>query len=218
MVTGLELLIHQVFFPSKTEERKPGHCWKLDQNRNSSQYVQDFDRRKHRLMTVTVKPNLARPLSSMKLCKGYRYYPEFTGTVTESLSNRAKSPGDPEAVYHGSEMGIKQNKNNLVFVSNPWSSGIHAAAVPKKIAPRVWPSRLFQICKVEGQLKAGFTLEFNEDGEQGLAEAFTDSIYKSPPWSQPFVTRLSSPDIQIAQMLTQRMPSWLAMTWWFLKR
>ena len=50
----------------------------------------------------------------------------------------------------------------------------YAVAVPKKIAQEYGLKTISDLKKVEGQLKAGFTLEFNdrEDGNKGLQKVY----------------------------------------------
>ena len=69
----------------------------------------------------------------------------------------------------------------------------YAVAVPKKIAQEYGLKTISDLKKVEGQLKAGFTLEFTdrEDGNKGLQKVY-GLIYKSQRWSQLFATRRSS--------------------------
>ena len=88
--------------------------------------------------------------------------------------------------------GIKK-QDNLALLKPMAYQNTYAVAVPKKIAQEYGLKTISDLKKVEGQLKAGFTLSLMiERMGTRACRRFTDSIYKSPPWSQPFATRRSS--------------------------
>ena len=127
-------------------------------------------------MTVTVKPNFGKTTFLYEALKkgDIAIYPEFTGTVTESLLKPASQVGhDPEAVYRAARDGIKK-QDNLVLLKPMAYQNTYAVAVPKKIAQEYGLKTISDLKKVEGQLKAGFTLEFNdrEDGNKGLQKVY----------------------------------------------
>ena len=127
-------------------------------------------------MTVTVKPNFGKTTFLYEALKkgDIAIYPEFTGTVTESLLKPAPQVGrDPEAVYRAARDGIKK-QDNLVLLKPMAYQNTYAVAVPKKIAQEYGLKTISDLKKVEGQLKAGFTLEFNdrEDGNKGLQKVY----------------------------------------------
>lgn len=127
-------------------------------------------------MTVTVKPNFGKTTFLYgALKKGdIAIYPEFTGTVTESLLKLAPQVDhDPEAVYKAAQNGIKK-QDNLALLKPMAYQNTYAVAVPKKIAQEYGLKTISDLKKVEGQLKAGFTLEFNdrEDGNKGLQKVY----------------------------------------------
>ena len=127
-------------------------------------------------MTVTVKANFGKTTFLYEALKkgDIAIYPEFTGTVTESLLKPAPQVGrDPEAVYRAARDGIKK-QDNLVLLKPMAYQNTYAVAVPKKIAQEYGLKTISDLKKVEGQLKAGFTLEFNdrEDGNKGLQKVY----------------------------------------------
>ena len=127
-------------------------------------------------MTVTVKPNFGKTTFLYEALKkgDIAIYPEFTGTVTESLLKPASQVGhDPEAVYQAARDGIKK-QDNLALLKPMAYQNTYAVAVPKKIAQEYGLKTISDLKKVEGQLKAGFTLEFNdrEDGNKGLQKVY----------------------------------------------
>ena len=127
-------------------------------------------------MTVTVKPNFGKTTFLYEALKkgDIAIYPEFTGTVTESLLKPAPQVDhDPEAVYKAARDGIKK-QDNLALLKPMAYQNTYAVAVPKKIAQEYGLKTISDLKKVEGQLKAGFTLEFNdrEDGNKGLQKVY----------------------------------------------
>ena len=127
-------------------------------------------------MTVTVKPNFGKTdFLYQALKKGdIDIYPEFSGTVTESLLQPSPQIGhDPEKVYEVARDGIAK-QDQLAFLKPMAYQNTYAIAVPKKIAQEYGLKTISDLKKVEGQLKAGFTLEFNdrEDGNKGLQSVY----------------------------------------------
>ena len=127
-------------------------------------------------MTVTVKPNFGKTTFLYEALKkvDIAIYPEFTGTVTESLLKPAPQVShDPETVYQAARDGIKQ-QDDLALLKPMAYQNTYAVAVPRKIAQEYGLKTISDLKKVEGQLKAGFTLEFNdrEDGNKGLQKVY----------------------------------------------
>ncbi len=80
---------------------------------------------------------------------------------------------DPEKVYEVARDGIAK-QDQLAFLKPMAYQNTYAIAVPKKIAQEYGLKTISDLKKVEGQLKAGFTLEFNdrEDGNKGLQSVY----------------------------------------------
>lgn len=101
-------------------------------------------------------------------------YLEFTGTITSSLlREKPKLSNDPETVYQEAKKGIaKQDQLSLL---QPFAyQNTYAVAVPEKIAKDYGISSISDLKAHEGQLKAGFTLEFKdrEDGFKGMQRVY----------------------------------------------
>lgn len=127
-------------------------------------------------MTVTVKPNFGKTdFLYQALKKGdVDIYPEFTGTVTGSLLQPAPQvTNDPEQVYEAAREGILK-QDNLALLKPMAYQNTYAIAVPRSVAEQYDLKTISDLKKVEGQLKAGFTLEFNdrEDGNRGLQSVY----------------------------------------------
>ena len=152
-------------------------------------------------MTVTVKPNFGKTTFLYEALKkgDIAIYPEFTGTVTESLFKPTPQVNhDPEAVYQAARDGIKK-QDNLALLKPMAYQNTYAVAVPKKIAQEYGLKTISDLKKVEGQLKAGFTLEFNdrEDGNKGLQKVYGLHLQVSTMEPALRYQAIQSGDIQI---------------------
>ena len=152
-------------------------------------------------MTVTVKPNFGKTTFLYEALKkgDIAIYPEFTGTVTESLLKPAPQVGhDPETVYQAARDGIKR-QDDLALLKPMAYQNTYAVAVPKKIAQEYGLKTISDLKKVEGQLKAGFTLEFNdrEDGNKGLQKVYGLNLQVSTMEPALRYQAIQSGDIQI---------------------
>ena len=152
-------------------------------------------------MTVTVKPNFGKTTFLYEALKkgDIAIYPEFTGTVTESLLKPAPQVShDPETVYQAARDGIKK-QDDLVFLKPMAYQNTYAVAVPKKIAQEYDLKTISDLKKVEVQLKAGFTLEFNdrEDGNKGLQKVYGLDLEVSTMEPALRYQAIQSGDIQI---------------------
>ena len=152
-------------------------------------------------MTVTVKPNFGKTTFLYEALKkgDIAIYPEFTGTVTESLLKPTPQVNhDPEAVYQAARDGIKK-QDNLALLKPMAYQNTYAVAVPKKIAQEYGLKTISDLKKVEGHLKAGFTLEFNdrEDGNKGLQKVYGLHLQVSTMEPALRYQAIQSGDIQI---------------------
>ena len=152
-------------------------------------------------MTVTVKPNFGKTTFLYEALKkgDIAIYPEFTGTVTESLLKPAPQVShDPETVYQAARDGIKK-QDDLAFLKPMAYQNTYAVAVPKKIAQEYGLKTISDLKKVEGELKAGFTLEFNdrEDGNKGLKKVYGLNLQVSTMEPALRYQAIQSGDIQI---------------------
>ena len=152
-------------------------------------------------MTVTVKPNFGKTTFLFEALKkgDIAIYPEFTGTVTESLLKPAPQVShDPETVYQAARDGIKK-QDDLAFLKPMAYQNTYAVAVPKKIAQEYGLKTISDLKKVEGELKAGFTLEFNdrEDGNKGLKKVYGLNLQVSTMEPALRYQAIQSGDIQI---------------------
>ena len=119
--------------------------------------------------------------------------------MTESLLKPAPQVGhDPGAVYQAARDGIKR-QDDLALLKPMAYQNTYAVAVPKKIAQEYGLKTISDLKKVEGQLKAGFTLEFNdrEDGNKGLQKVYGLNLQVSTMEPALRYQAIQSGDIQI---------------------
>lgn len=155
-------------------------------------------------MTVTVKPNFGKTdFLYQALKKGdIDIYPEFTGTITGSLLQPApKVSNDSQEVFEAARDGI-QKQDNLTLLKPMAYQNTFAIAVPKKVAQQYGLKTISDLKKVENQLKAGFTLEFNdrEDGNKGLQSVYGLDLDVSTMEPALRYDAIKSGDIQITEV------------------
>ncbi|MCA5012020.1 MULTISPECIES: ABC transporter permease/substrate-binding protein [unclassified Enterococcus] len=101
-------------------------------------------------------------------------YPEFTGTVLETfLKDNKNTSNDPREVYEYARDQIKQQEN-MDYLEPMRYQNTYAVAVKRSFAEENGLKTIDDLKKVEGQLKAGFTLEFidRDDGYRGLQKLY----------------------------------------------
>ena len=127
-------------------------------------------------LKVEVKPNFGKTNFLYEALKkgDIDIYPEFSGTITESLlKNKPKVSHEPEEVYEVARKGILE-QDGFVFLKPMAYQNTYAVAVPKSLAESENLTKISDLKKVNHPLKAGFTLEFNdrEDGNKGLQSMY----------------------------------------------
>ncbi|MFD0704896.1 ABC transporter permease/substrate-binding protein [Alloscardovia venturai] len=123
-------------------------------------------------ITVEVKPNFGKTSFVYNALKSGKIdiYPEFTGTITSSLlKNPPHVSNDPQQVYVTARDGIKK-QDNLVLLKPMKYQNTYALAVKSGYAREHGLTTISDLGKVQGEAKAGFSLEFNDraDGGRGL--------------------------------------------------
>lgn len=101
-------------------------------------------------------------------------YPEFTGTITSSLlTSKTDLSTNPKKVYLDAKNGIAK-QDNLVLLKPFAYQNTYALAVPEELAKEKGLTKISDLQAYQGQLKAGFTLEFKDraDGYKGLQSKY----------------------------------------------
>lgn len=129
-------------------------------------------------VTVTLKPNFGKTSFLFSALKSHQIdlYPEFTGTVLESL---VKVPAaedqihSPEKTYQlANELLGEQFDMELL---EPMSyQNTYAVAMKRSVAEEKGITKISDLVAHQGELRAGFTLEFidREDGYKGMQKKY----------------------------------------------
>lgn len=132
-------------------------------------------------LKVTVKPNFGKTTFLYKALKrgDIDIYPEFSGTITESLlrskpgASSSKKSTLPDLVYKQARDGIYQ-QDQLILLKPMKFSDTYAVAVKKTFAKENGIRDISDLASVQGTATAGFTAEFNDrdDGNRGLTSLY----------------------------------------------
>ena len=125
---------------------------------------------------VEVKPNFGKTSFLYEALKNESIdiYPEFTGTIiTNLLKEIPKASNDSREVYEIAKEKI-YNQDKLVYLEPTMFQDTYAIAVKKDFAKKYNLEKISDLRKVENNLLAGFSLEFNdrEDGNKGLKKLY----------------------------------------------
>lgn len=125
---------------------------------------------------VALKPDFGKTTFLYKALKrgDIDIYPEFTGTITESLlADKPKASNDPGAVYSAARDGILR-QDSLVLLKPMRFQDTYAIAVKKSYADQYSLKDISDLANIGGSVQAGFTAEFNDrdDGNRGLKKVY----------------------------------------------
>lgn len=125
---------------------------------------------------VEVKPNFGKTSFLYEALKNESIdiYPEFTGTIiTNLLKEIPKASNDSREVYEIAKEKI-YNQDKLVYLEPTMFQDTYGIAVKKDFAKKYNLEKISDLRKVENNLLAGFSLEFNdrEDGNKGLKKLY----------------------------------------------
>ncbi|MDU2202698.1 MAG: glycine betaine ABC transporter substrate-binding protein, partial [Anaerococcus hydrogenalis] len=104
----------------------------------------------------------------------------FTGTITNSLleEDLGKVSNDPKEVYNLAKEKI-YDQDKLVYLKPSRFQNTYALAIKEDYAKENNIKNISDLKKVENNITAGFTLEFNdrEDGNKGLKSLYDLNFY-----------------------------------------
>ncbi len=125
---------------------------------------------------VTTKPNFGGTSFLYKALKSgsVDIYPEFTGTVLESLVKTKKSAShNPEATYQLAKSLLKSQENLEYLKPMKYENG-YALVVKKSFAKRYNLKTVSDLVRVEDKINAGFDPDFYQlgDGYPGISKAY----------------------------------------------
>lgn len=126
-------------------------------------------------LSVELKPGLGKTTFVFNALKSgsIDIYPEFTGTaISEFLKETAVST-DRRKVYEQAHSGM-QEKYRMEMLKPMNYNNTYALAVPKQFAEKEQLKTISDLARVQGMIKAGFTLEFadREDGYRGIQKLY----------------------------------------------
>ncbi|MFC7060345.1 ABC transporter permease/substrate-binding protein [Halobacillus seohaensis] len=100
-------------------------------------------------------------------------YPEFTGTAIVSLLDSQAESNESDEVYEQAKQGMSE-EFGLAFLEPMKFNNTYAVATTQQTAEQYDLESIGDLKKVEDEITAGFTLEFNDrqDGYQGMKEVY----------------------------------------------
>ncbi len=127
-------------------------------------------------LKVELKPNFGKTSFLYEAVKSgdIDIYPEFTGTITSSLlKDKPELSTDEKRVYQDAKTGIAK-QDNLAYLKPFKFQNTYAVAIPENMAKEQNIKSISDLKQAQGNLKAGFTLEFKdrEDGYIGLQSKY----------------------------------------------
>lgn len=125
---------------------------------------------------VEIKPNFGKTSFLYEAVKSgdIDIYPEFTGTVVSSLlKEKVEVSNDPRKVYELARDEIAK-QDDLALLEPMTYQNTYALAVKRDYAEEHKLKSISDLKKVEDEIVAGFTLEFNDrdDGNKGLKSLY----------------------------------------------
>ncbi|GCF95880.1 glycine/betaine ABC transporter permease [Enterococcus florum] len=129
-------------------------------------------------VNVELKPNFGKTsfLFSALQNNQIDIYPEFTGTVLESLvevPEGTETDGSPDKTYEEANKLLKDQFDMQLLEPMEYEN-TYALAMRREQAESMGISKISDLVAHEGELRAGFTLEFidREDGYRGIQEKY----------------------------------------------
>ncbi|MFD0896660.1 ABC transporter permease/substrate-binding protein [Loigolactobacillus binensis] len=125
---------------------------------------------------VTLKPNFGQTsfLFSALKSKQITLYPEFTGTVLESLVDKPKQQAtSANGIYRQAKKALQQ-QDQLSLLPPLKYNNTYALVVTRAFAEKYHVRSISDLAKVSNQINAGFDLEFLDrtDGYKGIQKRY----------------------------------------------
>lgn len=125
---------------------------------------------------ITLKPNFGGTSFLYKALKRNQVdiYPEFTGTVLESLVKYdKKTPKDPKKIYHIAKDELATKENMRFLTPMKYENG-YDLAVTKEFSEKYHVTKLSDLERVNDKVKAAFDPDFSNqaDGYLGLKKKY----------------------------------------------
>lgn len=124
---------------------------------------------------VKTEPNLGKTDFVFEALKtgDIDIYPEFTGTVINTLLGETAQSNDPEKVYQQAKQGIKEAQGMTLLEPMQYNN-TYAVATTEELAEQYGLETIGDLKSIQSNITAGFTLEFKDrqDGYQGMKELY----------------------------------------------
>ncbi|MDO5047700.1 MAG: ABC transporter permease/substrate-binding protein [Anaerococcus sp.] len=156
-------------------------------------------------LKVIVKPNFGKTSFLYEALKSgsVDLYPEFTGTITASLLENPPEDisNDEQEVYKVARDMIK-DQDNLSLLKPMKYQNTYALAVRKEFADKYDLEKISDLKKIEEDIKAGFSLEFNdrEDGNRGLKTLYGLNLEVSTMEPALKYTAIANEDVNLIEV------------------
>ena len=126
-------------------------------------------------LTVELKPGLGKTSFVFNALKSgsIDIYPEFTGTALSEFLKEEAVSNDREEVYEQARMGLDEQFDMMLLPPMSFNN-TYTLAISKSFAEQTGIQSISDLASVENNVKAGFTLEFNdrEDGYKGIQRLY----------------------------------------------
>ncbi|MFC0524980.1 ABC transporter permease/substrate-binding protein [Pontibacillus salicampi] len=124
---------------------------------------------------VKTEPNLGKTDFVFEALKtgDIDIYPEFTGTVINTLLGETAQSNDPVKVYQQAKQGIKEAQGMTLLEPMQYNN-TYAVATTEELAEQYGLETIGDLKSIQSNITAGFTLEFKDrqDGYQGMKELY----------------------------------------------
>ena len=126
-------------------------------------------------LQVEIKPNFGKTTFLYEALKkgDIDIYPEYTGTALTTLVKTEVTSNEPTVVYNQAKQALLA-QDNLIYLQPTAFQNTYAIAVKKEFALNQSLQKISDLRPLVNQLKAGFSLEFNDrqDGNLGLKSLY----------------------------------------------
>lgn len=126
-------------------------------------------------LTVELKPGLGKTSFVFNALKSgsIDMYPEFTGTALSEFLKKEAVSNDSQEVYEQARDGLADQFDMTLLPPMSYNN-TYSLAISKQFEEQTGVKTISDLAAVEANVKAGFTLEFNdrEDGYKGIQKLY----------------------------------------------
>lgn len=130
-------------------------------------------------LTVGLEPNLGKTAFVFSALQegSIDIFPEFTGTAIVTHMEEQAQSNEAQEVYEQARQGMKE-KFDMEYLQPMAFNNTYAVATTKEMADQYDLQEIGDLKKIENEITAGFTLEFNDryDGYVGMQDVYNLDI------------------------------------------